>query len=174
MLRIDNLIKDYTSGFLRKKVRVLEDVSFSVNKGEIFGFGGPNGAGKTTLLNADGKQAGTVQLADGLFGAPVNEALIHQAVVTQLASRRLAPSDTLTRGEVTGGGRKPWRQKGTGRARSGSTRIRSRAATPRSRSATSTPSTSTPTTARRSSARSSRWLTVSRGGSAPRDCGRAR
>jgi large subunit ribosomal protein L4 len=75
---------------------------------------------QTTLLNAKGKEAGTVQLADGLFGAPVNEALIHQAVVTQLAGRRLGTSNTLTRGEVTGGGRKPWRQKGTGRARQGS------------------------------------------------------
>jgi large subunit ribosomal protein L4 len=75
---------------------------------------------KTTLLNAKGKEAGTVELADTLFGAPVNEALIHQAVVTQLAGRRLGTSDTLTRGQVTGGGRKPWRQKGTGRARQGS------------------------------------------------------
>jgi large subunit ribosomal protein L4 len=75
---------------------------------------------QTTLLNAKGKEAGTVQLADGLFGAPVNEALIHQAAVTQLAGRRLGTSDTLTRGEVTGGGRTPWRQKGTGRARQGS------------------------------------------------------
>lgn len=75
---------------------------------------------QTTLLSAKGKKAGTVQLADGLFAAPVNEALIHQAVVTQLAGRRLGTSDTLTRGEVTGGGRKPWRQKGTGRARQGS------------------------------------------------------
>jgi large subunit ribosomal protein L4 len=75
---------------------------------------------QTTLLNAKGKEAGTVELAEGLFGAPVNEALIHQAAITQLAGRRLGTSDTLTRGQVTGGGRKPWRQKGTGRARQGS------------------------------------------------------
>ena len=60
-----------------------------------------------------------------LFGAPVNEALIHQAVVRQLAGRRVGTADTLTRGEVRGGGRKPWRQKGTGRARQGSRRLRS-------------------------------------------------
>jgi large subunit ribosomal protein L4 len=74
---------------------------------------------QTTVLRADGKEAGSVDLAETLFGAPVNEALIHQAVVRQLAGRRLGTSDTLTRGEVHGGGKKPWRQKGTGRARQG-------------------------------------------------------
>ena len=73
----------------------------------------------TTILNAAGKEAGQLELADAVFGADVNESLIHQAVVRQLAARRLGTSDTLTRGEVTGGGRKPWRQKGTGRARAG-------------------------------------------------------
>jgi large subunit ribosomal protein L4 len=73
----------------------------------------------TTILKADGKEAGSVELADALFAAPVNEALIHQAVVRQLAGRRLGTADTLTRGQVHGGGKKPWRQKGTGRARQG-------------------------------------------------------
>ena len=73
----------------------------------------------TTILEADGAEAGKLELADSLFGAPVNESLIHQAVVRQLAGRRLGTSDTLTRGEVRGRGAKPWRQKGTGRARQG-------------------------------------------------------
>jgi large subunit ribosomal protein L4 len=74
---------------------------------------------KTTILKADGAAGGKVDLADALFGAPINEALIHQAAVRQMASRRIGSADTLTRGEVRGGGRKPWRQKGTGRARQG-------------------------------------------------------
>jgi large subunit ribosomal protein L4 len=74
----------------------------------------------TSILKSDGAKGGTVDLADTLFGAPVNTALIHQAAVRQLASRRTGSADSLTRGEVTGGGRKPWRQKGTGRARQGS------------------------------------------------------
>jgi large subunit ribosomal protein L4 len=76
-------------------------------------------APKTALLAADGSEAGNVDLSASLFAAPVNEPLIHQAVVRQMAGRRLGTSDTLTRGEVHGGGRKPWRQKGTGRARQG-------------------------------------------------------
>jgi large subunit ribosomal protein L4 len=71
------------------------------------------------ILTASGKEAGKVDLAPSLFAAPVNEALIHQAVVRQLAGARLGTSDTLTRGGVRGGGKKPWRQKGTGRARQG-------------------------------------------------------
>jgi large subunit ribosomal protein L4 len=74
---------------------------------------------KTTILNPTGGDAGSVDLAESLFGAPVNEALIHQAVVRQQAGRRIGSADTLTRAEVRGGGRKPWRQKGTGRARAG-------------------------------------------------------
>jgi large subunit ribosomal protein L4 len=74
----------------------------------------------TNLLKPDGAKGGTVDLADALFGAPVNEALIHQAAVRQFSSRRTGSADSLTRGEVAGGGRKPWRQKGTGRARQGS------------------------------------------------------
>jgi large subunit ribosomal protein L4 len=77
---------------------------------------------KTKILNATGGDAGSVDLAESLFGAPVNEALIHQAVVRQQAGRRIGSADTLTRGEVRGGGRKPWRQKGTGRARQGTRR----------------------------------------------------
>ena len=74
---------------------------------------------QTTILNAEGKEAGQVDLAESLFAAPINTSLIHQAAVRQLAGRRLGTADTLTRGEVTGGGKKPWRQKGTGRARQG-------------------------------------------------------
>ena len=77
---------------------------------------------KTTVLKADGAKGASVELADGLFGAPVNAALIHQAAVRQLAGRRVGTADTQTRAEVRGGGRKPWRQKGTGRARQGSRR----------------------------------------------------
>jgi large subunit ribosomal protein L4 len=75
---------------------------------------------QTRIINAKGKEAGSVELADSLFAAPVNEALIHQAVVRQQAQGRLGTADTQTRAMVTGGGRKPWRQKGTGRARQGS------------------------------------------------------
>jgi len=71
------------------------------------------------ILTAAGKEKGKVDLAPTLFAAPVNEALIHQAVVRQLAGQRLGTADTLTRGRVRGGGKKPWRQKGTGRARQG-------------------------------------------------------
>jgi large subunit ribosomal protein L4 len=74
---------------------------------------------QTTMLTADGKEGGRIDLADTLFAAPINESLIHQAVVRQMAGRRLGTADTRTRGEVRGGGRKPWRQKGTGRARQG-------------------------------------------------------
>jgi len=77
---------------------------------------------RTTMLSTAGKEAGSVELADSLFGAPVSQALIHQAAVRQLAARRAGTADTQTRGEVRGGGRKPWRQKGTGRARQGSRR----------------------------------------------------
>ena len=77
---------------------------------------------KTTVLKTDGAKCSSVELAEGLFGAPVNTALIHQAAVRQLAGRRAGTADTQTRSEVAGGGRKPWRQKGTGRARQGSRR----------------------------------------------------
>jgi large subunit ribosomal protein L4 len=74
----------------------------------------------TTLFSKDGKDLGTVELPETLFAAPINEALIHQAVTAQLAGRRTGTHDTKTRGEVRGGGAKPYRQKGTGRARQGS------------------------------------------------------
>ncbi|MGH2456646.1 MAG: 50S ribosomal protein L4 [Candidatus Limnocylindria bacterium] len=77
---------------------------------------------QTTILKPNGSKAGTVDLSESLFAAPVNESLIHQAVVRQMAGRRLGTADTMTRGEVAGGGKKPWRQKGTGRARQGSRR----------------------------------------------------
>jgi large subunit ribosomal protein L4 len=74
----------------------------------------------TTLYSKTGAEAGTVELPDGLFAAPVNESVMHQVVTAQLAGRRLGTHDTKTRAEVRGGGRKPYRQKGTGRARQGS------------------------------------------------------
>jgi large subunit ribosomal protein L4 len=77
---------------------------------------------ETTMLKANGAKGAKVELSDALFAAPINEGLVHQAVVRQLAGRRLGTADTMTRGEVSGGGAKPWRQKGTGRARQGSRR----------------------------------------------------
>ncbi len=77
---------------------------------------------QTPILSASGDESGSFELADSLFDAPVNEALIHQAAVRQLAGRRIGTADTQTRGQVSGGGAKPWRQKGTGRARQGSRR----------------------------------------------------
>ena len=76
----------------------------------------------TPVLTAAGTKKGSIELADSLFGAPVRTPLIHQAAMAQLAARRIGTADTRTRGEVTGGGRKPWRQKGTGRARQGTIR----------------------------------------------------
>ena len=73
----------------------------------------------TTLYTKTGADAGTVDLPESLFAAPINEAVIHQAVTAQLAGRRTGTADTKTRGEVRGGGKKPYRQKGTGRARQG-------------------------------------------------------
>jgi large subunit ribosomal protein L4 len=75
---------------------------------------------QTNLYDRTGKNVGSVELSDELFAAPVNAAVLHQVVTAQLAGRRLGTSDTKTRGEVRGGGRKPYRQKGTGRARQGS------------------------------------------------------
>ncbi len=74
------------------------------------------------LVSREGKEAGSVELSAALFDAPLNDGLMHQALVRQLANRRQGTADTRTRGEVSGGGKKPWRQKGTGRARQGSTR----------------------------------------------------
>ncbi|MFO7266129.1 MAG: 50S ribosomal protein L4 [Limnochordales bacterium] len=77
---------------------------------------------KVAVYNLEGQTVGEIELSDVVFGAPVNEALLHQAVVTYLANQRQGTASTKTRGEVRGGGRKPWRQKGTGRARQGSIR----------------------------------------------------
>ena len=74
------------------------------------------------VYKMDGTEAGTMKLSDKVFGAEYNEPLIHQAVVTRLANERQGTKSTLTRTEVRGGGRKPWRQKGTGNARQGSIR----------------------------------------------------
>ena len=76
----------------------------------------------TPLYDRTGKNIGNVALSDELFAAPVNTAVLHQVVTAQLAARRTGTHDTLTRAEVRGGGRKPYRQKGTGRARQGSIR----------------------------------------------------
>jgi large subunit ribosomal protein L4 len=75
---------------------------------------------QTTLYDRTGKSVGSVELADALFAAPVHASVLHQVVTAQLAGRRTGTHDTKTRGEVRGGGHKPYRQKGTGRARQGS------------------------------------------------------
>ena len=75
---------------------------------------------QTILYDRTGKNVGSVELSDSLFAAPVNAAVLHQVVTAQLAGRRTGTHDTKTRGEVRGGGAKPYRQKGTGRARQGS------------------------------------------------------
>jgi large subunit ribosomal protein L4 len=77
---------------------------------------------QTTLYDRNGASVGNVELSDELFAAPVNEAVLHQVATAQLAGRRTGTHDSRTRGEVAGGGKKPYRQKGTGRARQGSTR----------------------------------------------------
>lgn len=77
---------------------------------------------KVPLLNMEGKQIEELELAPGVFESEVNSAAVHQVVTAILASRRRGTADSKTRGEVSGGGKKPWRQKGTGRARAGSNR----------------------------------------------------
>ena len=74
------------------------------------------------VYNIEGKEVGTIELSDAVFGVEVNEHLMHMAVVQQLANKRQGTQKAKTRSEVSGGGRKPWRQKGTGHARQGSTR----------------------------------------------------
>ena len=74
------------------------------------------------VYNMEGKEVGTIELNDSVFGVEVNEHLVHLAVVQQLANNRQGTQKAKTRAEVSGGGRKPWRQKGTGHARQGSTR----------------------------------------------------
>ena len=77
---------------------------------------------KVSVYNMDGSQVGDIELNDAVFGVEVNEHLVHMAVVSQLANNRQGTQSAKTRSEVSGGGRKPWRQKGTGHARQGSTR----------------------------------------------------
>ena len=74
------------------------------------------------VMDMAGKEVGTIELADSVFGAEVNAAVLHSAVRTYLMNQRQGTQSTLTRSEVSGGGKKPWKQKGTGRARQGSTR----------------------------------------------------
>ena len=75
-----------------------------------------------SVYNMEGKEVGTMELNDAVFGVEVNEHLVHMAVLQQLANKRQGTQKAKTRSEVSGGGRKPWRQKGTGHARQGSTR----------------------------------------------------
>ena len=75
-----------------------------------------------SVYNMEGKEVGTMELNDAVFGVEVNDHLVHLAVVRQLANKRQGTQKAKTRSEVSGGGRKPWRQKGTGHARQGSTR----------------------------------------------------
>ena len=75
-----------------------------------------------SVLNMEAKEVGSMELNDAVFGVEINEHLVHQAVVLQLANNRQGTQKAKTRSEVSGGGRKPWRQKGTGHARQGSTR----------------------------------------------------
>ena len=77
---------------------------------------------KLSVYNIEGNQVGEIELNDAVFGVEVNENLMHKAVVAQLAASRQGTQSAKTRSEVSGGGRKPWRQKGTGHARQGSTR----------------------------------------------------
>ena len=77
---------------------------------------------KVSVYNMEGKEVGTIELNDAVFGVEVNEHLVHMAVVQQLANNRQGTQKAKTRSEVSGGGRKPWRQIGTGHARQGSTR----------------------------------------------------
>ena len=75
-----------------------------------------------SVYNMEGKEVDKIELSDAVFGVEVNEHLVHMAVVAQLANKRQGTQKAKTRSEVSGGGRKPWRQKGTGHARQGSTR----------------------------------------------------
>ena len=75
-----------------------------------------------SVVDMEGKNVGTIELADSIFGIEPNAAVMHEMVVNYLAAQRQGTQSALTRSEVSGGGRKPWRQKGTGRARQGSTR----------------------------------------------------
>jgi large subunit ribosomal protein L4 len=84
--------------------------------------GGQIEMAKVSVYNMEGKEVGTTELSDSIFGVEINEHLVHMAVLQQLANNRQGTQKAKTRSEVSGGGRKPWRQKGTGHARQGSTR----------------------------------------------------
>ena len=84
--------------------------------------GGHTERAKVSVYNIEGSQVGEIELNDSVFGVEVNEHLVHMAVVAQLAAKRQGTQSAKTRAEVSGGGKKPWRQKGTGHARQGSTR----------------------------------------------------
>ena len=77
---------------------------------------------KVDLLNVEGKKVGDIELSDDIFAVEVNEDVMHEVVVNYLANQRQGTQSTKTRSEVSGGGKKPWKQKGTGRARQGSIR----------------------------------------------------
>ena len=77
---------------------------------------------KVSVYNMEGQQVGDIELNDAVFGVEVNEHLVHMAVLSQLANKRQGTQSAKTRSEVSGGGKKPWKQKGTGHARQGSTR----------------------------------------------------
>ena len=79
---------------------------------------------KTNVYNMSGELVGEIELSEAVFGVTPNEAVVHDVVKNHLANKRQGTQSALTRAEVSGGGRKPWRQKGTGRARQGSTRDR--------------------------------------------------
>src|SRR5690554_6893631 len=85
-------------------------------------FGGDATMPKVSVYNLEGQAVGEMELSDTVFGAAINEALLHEAVVMHLHNQRQGTAATKTRAAVRGGGRKPWRQKGTGRARHGSIR----------------------------------------------------
>jgi large subunit ribosomal protein L4 len=84
--------------------------------------GGQIEMAKVSVYNMEGKEVGTTELSDSIFGVEINEHLVHMAVLQQLANNRQGTQKAKTRSEVSGGGRKPWRQKGTGHARQGSIR----------------------------------------------------
>ncbi|HEY9286635.1 MAG TPA: 50S ribosomal protein L4 [Candidatus Dormibacteraeota bacterium] len=86
------------------------------------GEGQGEGTSSVAVYDREGQESGTIALPAAVFGAPVNAAVLHQAVLRQQANDRQGTHETKTRGDVSGGGKKPWKQKGTGRARQGSTR----------------------------------------------------
>jgi large subunit ribosomal protein L4 len=88
----------------------------------VFVYQGSEATMVVDVYNMEGQKVNTVELPPSIFEAPIYLDLMHQAYVRQMANARLGTHDTRTRGEVAGGGRKPWRQKGTGRARQGSIR----------------------------------------------------